>query len=86
MSFKSFIVVCRGAPPARRALAIQQLAKTAALAARAAFRVSWTGRALTPCGYTVLVLVAGVALAVVIATSRAGDEMDRALPLSWWFA
>jgi hypothetical protein len=133
MSFKSFVVVCRGAPlalrsvaspvrresvPARlagcmarvhallaapgagvaaqgpgvpralraRAFAIQQLAKTAAFAARAALRVSWTGRPLTPCGYAVLALVACVALAGVIAASHAGDEMDSALPLSWWFA
>jgi hypothetical protein len=61
MSFKFFVVHCRGA-------------------ARAGCR-------LTPGGYAIVLLtVMGLALAVLISASPAADELDSALPLSWWFA
>jgi hypothetical protein len=118
MSFKSFVVSCRGAPQARaigfaarvhalvaapaaagvrnpgtprvrqaRAAALRHFTRAAALVVRNALHVAWTGRPLTPGGYAILALtVTGVVLAVLIAASPAGDELDSALPLSWWFA
>lgn len=75
MSYKFFVVYCRGAAPA------------AGAGLRAAWRAAWTGRRLAPGGYAIVLLtVTGLALAVLIAASPAADELDRASPLSWWFA
>ncbi|WP_156967084.1 hypothetical protein [Paraburkholderia ferrariae] len=79
----------RSGPLARRVrtFALRHATRAAALAVRAALRTAWTGRPLTPCGYAILGLtVAGVVLALLIAVSPAGDDLDSALPLSWWFA
>lgn len=86
---EGFVAHGCGVPRARwvRAGAVRQLTRAAAFTVRTALRVGWSGRPLTPCGYAVLALVIGaIVLAIVIATSPAGDELDSALPLSWWFA
>lgn len=71
MFFKFIVVHCRGATPA----------------AGAGVRAAWTGRRLTPGGYAIVLLtVTGLALAMLILASPAADELDRASPLSWWFA
>jgi hypothetical protein len=71
MSFKSFVVTCCGAPYALRFVAAPVRAR----------------RPLTPCGYAVLALaMTGILLAVVIAISPVGNGVDKALPLSSWFA
>jgi hypothetical protein len=78
-----------GTPRVRRArtLALRHVTRAAALVVRNAAHVAWTGRPLTPGGYAILALtVFGVVLAALIAASPAGDELDSALPLSWWFA
>jgi hypothetical protein len=78
-----------GAPRVRQArtVALRHLTRAAALVVRNALHVAWTGRPLTPGGYAILALtVTGVLLAALITASPAGDELDSALPLSWWFA
>jgi hypothetical protein len=70
-----------------RAIAAHYFTRVAALAARTAMRAAWAGRPLTPGGYAIAALtVAGIVLAVLISMSPAGDELDSALPLCWWFA
>jgi hypothetical protein len=74
MSFKFFVVHCRGAAP------------VAGAGVRAALRAAWTRRRLAPGGYAIVLLtVTGLGLAVLISASPAADELDNALPLSWWF-
>jgi hypothetical protein len=75
MFFKFIVVHCRGAAPA------------AGAGLRAVWRAARTGRRLTPGGYAIVLLtVTGLALAMLISASPAADELDRASPLSWWFA
>jgi hypothetical protein len=57
------------------------------MAARAALRVAYVGNPLTPTGYAILAMtVATVALVAMLSTSSVGNELGRALRLSWWFS
>ncbi len=78
-----------GLPRAGRArrFAIDPLRRAGKTAARAALRIAYVGSPLTPTGYAILALtVAAVALVAMLSTSSVGNELGRALRLSWWFS
>ncbi|WP_188131080.1 hypothetical protein [Paraburkholderia panacisoli] len=57
------------------------------MVARAALRAAYAGRPLTPGGYAILALTLGaIALVAALSVSSTGDELGRALRLSWWFS
>lgn len=67
--------------------AVNQLRRARKMAARVAIRVAYVGSPLIPTGYAILAMtVAAVALVAMLSTSSVGDELGRALRLSWWFA
>jgi hypothetical protein len=70
-----------------RRLAVNQLGRAGKMAARAAIRVAYVGSPLTPTGYAILAMtVAAVALVAMLSTSSVGNELGRALRLSWCFS
>ncbi|MFL9912398.1 hypothetical protein [Paraburkholderia sp. RL17-337-BIB-A] len=69
-----------------RRFAANQLRRAGKMAARAAIGVAYVGSPLTPAGYAILAMtVAAVALVAMLSTSSVGNELGRALRLSWWF-
>jgi mannose/fructose/N-acetylgalactosamine-specific phosphotransferase system component IID len=57
------------------------------MVARAAPRAAYVGGPLTPTGYAILAMtVAAVAMVMMLSTSSVGNELGRALRLSWWFS
>jgi hypothetical protein len=70
-----------------RVCAFNQLRGAGKMVGRAALRVAYAGSPLTPTGYAIVVLtVAAVALAAMLSTSSVGNELGRAMRLSWWFS
>ena len=78
-----------GVPQSDRArrVATDPLRRAGKTVARAALRVAYAGSPLTPTGYAILALtVAAVALVAMLSSSSLGDELGRAMRLSWWFS
>jgi hypothetical protein len=74
-------------PVGTRRDAISQLRRVGKMVARAALRAAYAGRPLTPGGYAILALTLGaIALVAALSVSSTGDELGRALRLSWWFS
>ena len=69
-----------------RSAATHHLRRLGKMIARNALRAAYAGNPLTPSGYAILaMMVAAVALVALLSTSSAGNELERALRLSWWF-
>jgi hypothetical protein len=48
---------------------------------------TYAGGSLTPTGYLLIALtVAAIVIAAALSASTVGDELGRAVRLSWWFA
>lgn len=70
-----------------RRFVVNPLRRAGKMVARAALRVAYLGSPLTPTGYAILAMtIAAVALVAMLSTSPVGNELDRALRLSWWFS
>lgn len=67
--------------------AVNLLRYVGKMVARAAPRAAYVGGPLTPTGYAILAMtVAAVAMVMMLSTSSVGNELGRALRLSWWFS
>jgi hypothetical protein len=70
-----------------RSAALGHLRRFGKMIARTALRVAYAGNPLSPGGYAILAMtVAAVALVAMLSTSSAGNELESALRLSWWFS
>jgi hypothetical protein len=70
-----------------RVCAVDEARRAGKMAARAALRVAYAGSPLTPTGYAIAVLtVAAVALVAMLSRSSVGNELGRAMRLSWCFS